>query len=317
MSGIFGQEFFILAGLFITVVLLTSGVFAMIASRDGVSRRMAKLAHGVADPSQPTLQFSRKMPGLSRFLRPIDKKVGPKNAEVRSTARKKLIRAGIYSPTATEFYFASRIALAVALPFFLMFIVPILFGNPSPNIILLIIFGGAVFGFYAPFIYVHARVQQRQKAVRNGLPDSLDLLLVCVEAGASLSGAFHRVGDELELIHPVVSEQFKLISLELQAGVGRAESLRNFADRTDVEEVHSLTTLLIQSETLGTSLARALRVHAEEMRNQRMLKAEERANKLPVKLALPLVLFILPCLMLVIMTPLIIRIFRVILTTGA
>ena len=146
-----------------------------------------------------------------------------------------------------------------------------------------------------------------------GLPDALDMLLVCVEAGASLSAAFRKVSLELEGVHPVLGEHMRMISLELQAGAGRAQALKNFGERSDVDDVRSLVTLLIQSEALGTSLSKSLRVHSEELRVARMLRDEEKANRLPATLSIPLVLFILPCLMMLIMTPIIIRVVRVLL----
>lgn len=317
MFDFLNQEFFILIGLFVSVVLLVTGLIGVFSSRDTVSKRMANAGQDASlMQSDQTLQFQGTSSRWSRFLRPIDKKIGPKNMAARSTVRRQLIRAGHYSPTATEIYFALRIILVFIVPPLAMLLSRMAFGNPSSAIIFTSIFGGAVLGFYLPFIYVHNQIGKRQQSVRDALPDALDLLLVCVEAGASLAGGFKRVSEELVKIHPIMAEQMNLISLELQAGIGRSDSLRNFADRVDIDEVKSLVTLLIQSETLGTSLARALRVHAGEMRSARMLVAEEAANKLPVKLSLPLVLFILPSLMTVIMTPLAIRIMRTLLTSG-
>jgi tight adherence protein C len=316
MPSFINQQTLVLFGIFATSVLIVFGLASLVFSRDQVSKRMSGSGRrSAAGAASQSLQFDDRASKWANLLAPINKKMGPKKTEVRSTVRKQLIRAGNYSHTATEIYFALRIVLAVAVPILALVLARLLLGNPSSNVILLAIVGGAIFGFYLPLLYVHAQIQKRQQAVREGLPDALDLLLVCVEAGSSLAGGFRRVGDELEKIHPIVSEQLLLISFELQAGVGRADSLRNFATRIEIEEVKSLTTLLIQSEQLGTSLARALRVYAEEMRGMRMIRAEEMANKLPVKLSLPLVLFILPCLMMVIMTPLAIRILRVLLQT--
>lgn len=301
----------IILGVFASSALLVFGAAAVLFNRDPVSRRMTEAKKKGLNPRGQSLQYEDRSSSWTKLLSPIDKKVGPKDEHARSTVRKQLIRAGIYSPAATEVYFSLRVVFAFVLPFLGLALVRTAIGELPPNTLLLTFIGGTVLGFYLPFLFVHNQIQKRQLAVRNGLPDALDLLLICVDAGSSLASGFKRVGEELERVHPIVAEQMRMISFELQAGVGRAESLNNFAERIDIDEVRSLTTLLIQSEQLGTSLARAMRVYASEMRTNRMLIAEEKGNKLPVKLSLPLVLFILPALMLTIMTPLIIRILRV------
>ncbi|TNE36554.1 MAG: type II secretion system F family protein [Alphaproteobacteria bacterium] len=301
---------------FVTIALLVFAIAAIFFGQDATARRMKEAQKKGLDPrGQTSLSQDNRLASWSKLLSPIDRRVGPKDKEVRSTARKQLIKAGFYNPSAVEIYFALRVLLALLLPFLGLVLVKIAAPSLTANVVLLIVIGGTVFGYFLPFLLVHNQIENRQQAVRDGLPDALDLLLICIDAGSSLASGFKRVGEEMESVHSVVAEQMTLISFELQAGVGRSEALRNFAERVDIDEVHSLTTLLIQSEQLGTSLARAMRVYAAEMRSNRMLDAEERGNKLPVKLALPLVLFILPSLMLTIMTPLIIRIFRVLLQT--
>ncbi|TNE57873.1 MAG: type II secretion system F family protein [Alphaproteobacteria bacterium] len=301
---------------FVTIALLVFAIAIIFFGQDATSRRMKEAQkRGLNPRGQTSLEQDSRIASWAKLLSPIDRKVGPKDKEIRSTARKQLIKAGFYGTSAVEIYFAMRILLALLLPFLGLVIVKLVAPSLTANIVLLIVIGGTVFGYFLPFLVVHNQIQNRQQAVRDGLPDALDLLLICIDAGASLASGFKRVGEEMESVHSVVAEQMNLISFELQAGVGRTDALKNFAERVDIDEVHSLTTLLIQSEQLGTSLARAMRVYAAEMRNNRMLAAEEKGNQLPVKLSLPLVLFILPSLMLTIMTPLIIRIFRVLLQT--
>jgi tight adherence protein C len=165
-------------------------------------------------------------------------------------------------------------------------------------------------GYLGPALYLSRRTQSRQLSVREGFPDALDMMLVCVEAGLGLAAAIERVGTELARANGVLAENLKLVGMETRAGKTRQEALRSLAARTGVDDVGSFVTMLIQTEQLGTSLAETLRVYAFEMRNRRMLRAEEQANKLPVKIVLPLAFCILPCLWIVIFTPLVIKIVR-------
>ena len=147
----------------------------------------------------------------------------------------------------------------------------------------------------------------------QGLPDALDLMVVCAEAGVGLDAAIHRVGEEMALNNKSLSDEFKVMSLELRAGKQRRDSLKDLAMRTDLEEVNNLSSMLIQTERFGTSIAQALRVHADVMRVSRFQRAEEVAAKLPVKLLFPMIFFILPSLFITILGPAVIRIFRTLL----
>jgi tight adherence protein C len=168
----------------------------------------------------------------------------------------------------------------------------------------------AMIGFYLPNLWIKMRISNRKEKMQQGLPDALDLMVVCVEAGTGLDAAINRVGEEMKLSNKVLSEEFRLMGMELRAGKQRRHALKNLALRTDLEDVNSLVTLLIQTEKFGTSLAQALRVHSDSMRTKRFQKAEEIAAKLPVKLMFPLVLFIFPSIFVVILGPAAIRIFR-------
>jgi len=169
----------------------------------------------------------------------------------------------------------------------------------------------ALIGFYLPNLWLRLKIARRKEKIIKGFPDALDLMVVCVEAGVGLDAAIYRVGEEMKLSNKVLSEEFKLLSLELRAGKQRGEALRNLALRTDLEDVNSLMTLLIQTEKFGTSIAQALRVYSDSMRTKRYQRAEEMAAKLPVKLVFPLVFFIFPSLFIVILGPAAIRIVRI------
>jgi tight adherence protein C len=205
--------------------------------------------------------------------------------------------------------------LSVGLPLIVVLAAPALTRTAPVQTVLLIGVLAGLIGLYFPHMWVAHRISARQQEAQDGFPDALDLLLVCVEAGLGLNAALHRVGQEIGKAHEVLGAQFDIVGLELRAGMSRELALRNLAERLGIDEVKSLVAILIQSDTLGTSIAQALRIHAEDMRKRRMLRAEEKAHKLPVKLSFPLVGFILPCLILTILTPAIIRIVRVLLPT--
>jgi tight adherence protein C len=168
---------------------------------------------------------------------------------------------------------------------------------------LVIAVGLAVVGLILPRGILDNRTNARKTEIENEFPDTLDLMVVCVESGLGLEGAFVRVGNETAESHPRVSKEFALVSYELQAGRTRAEALRHMAERTQVDMIASFVALLIQTDALGGSIAATLRTYSAEMRQHRMLKAEEKAMRLPVLLTIPLVLFILPVIMLAVMLP--------------
>jgi tight adherence protein C len=151
-------------------------------------------------------------------------------------------------------------------------------------------------------------VETRQHKIKEGLPDALDLLVVCVEAGQGLNAAMKRVSDDLSLSNPILAREMSLVNLEISAGLERETALRNLAERTGVDDVASLTSMLIQADRFGTSLATSLKVQSETLRTTRRQKLEELAAKTPVKLVFPLLLFIFPALMVVIIGPAAIRI---------
>jgi tight adherence protein C len=143
-----------------------------------------------------------------------------------------------------------------------------------------------------------------------GFPDALDLIVICVEAGLGLGPAIQRVGQELQMPHPELSEEFHLLSVELRTGMPRPQALRNFANRTGLEDVKTLVAILIQTDRFGTSIGDALRVHSDSMRKTRQFRAEELAAKLPVKMLFPLIFFIFPSFFVVILGPALLRIIR-------
>lgn len=168
----------------------------------------------------------------------------------------------------------------------------------------------ALAGFYLPNFVLQAKASQRKEIISKGLPDAIDLLVVCVDAGMGLDSAFNRVAKEIEFASPVLNQEFKLLNLELRAGKLRQDALQNLALRTGLDEINSLVTLLIQAEQFGTSVARTLRIYSDSFRTSRFNRAEEIAAKLPVKLLLPLIFFIFPSLFVVLVGPAAIKIYQ-------
>ena len=224
--------------------------------------------------------------------------------------RARLVAAGYNSPLAPKVFTAIRLGMLVVLP--TIFVSVVFLGGTEVSPFKLYLFGVAlaIFGLYAPNLFISAKADRRRDAIVNGFPDSLDLMLVCVEAGLGMEAAFDRVGREMQNSHPLVAEMLSIVTLELRAGSTREEALRNMATRTQVTEIRSFATLLIQSDKLGSSIGETLRVYASEMREKRRMRAEEKAHRLPVLLSVPLVACMLPVMIGVLMLPAIIRLER-------
>lgn len=212
-----------------------------------------------------------------------------------------LVRAGFRRADAPLIFMGSKVLTAIALP-----IVWMAFGYATArsvgNVMLFSVLMAFV-GFYLPTIYIALRQRQRHGEILSALPDSLDLMVVCVEAGLGLGAALQRVGVEIKLGSPQLSDELALVNQEMQTGVARTDALRNLAERTGVDDVYSLVAMLIQTDRLGTSVAQSLRAHAESMRTRRRQRAEQMARKASIKLAFPLVFMIFPALLVIILGP--------------
>lgn len=299
-------ELLILALVFAAVVLVVIGAAGALR-RDPALRRMS----GAVEAEQGgSIFYEKKQSKFLDILEPVQRQLAQSDQKQVGVVKSRLIQAGYYQPTAVEMYYSMRIVLALALAaaaaLALLFLLPPVGANGG----LILVLGGAAFGYYFPAFWLHLRIKTRQTAFRHGMPDAMDMILVGVEAGLSLPASIKHLCDEFADAHPIIAEQFRIVTLEFQAGKSRPDALASLARRMDVQEARVFSTMIAQAETLGTSLATTLRVLADEMRRDRMLKAETRAAELPVKMAIPLVLLIFPALFSVIMTPLVIRIVR-------
>lgn len=224
-------------------------------------------------------------------------KVMPKSASEVSVIQQRLIRAGYREDSTVKVFYGIKVLLP-------LFLVAVGFfsglGRANP----LMVYGLALaLGFLAPDFWLGHLISERQNKIRRALPDVLDLLVICIEAGLSLDQATLRTVEELDHSQPEICDEMSLVILEQRAGLPRAEAWKHFADRTDVDVVRSLVSVLVQAEKFGTSVAKTLRIHSDTLRTQRRQKVEELAAKTTVKLVFPLVLFIFPSLFLVTLGP--------------
>ncbi|MBD3729567.1 MAG: type II secretion system F family protein [Sphingomonadales bacterium] len=224
--------------------------------------------------------------------------------------RAKLKAAGYTHPSAPRVFTLVRLVLIFALPG--IFILFALLSRDPPGFFKIYVFGSilGLLGLYLPNLFVTAKADRRREAIVNGFPDCLDLLLVCIEAGLGIEAAMDRVGREMSRVHPEVAFLLSTTVLHLRAGATRQEAFRRLADSSAVDEINSFSTLLIQSDKLGTSISDTLRVYAAEMREKRRMRAEEKAYRLPVLISIPLVVFMLPVMIGVLMLPATVRVVR-------
>ena len=224
----------------------------------------------------------------------------PKSPKDMSRLQRRLAMAGYHGFTPALVYSLTEVALAV-LGFIIVFFVAGLRTGWLFGI------GGAVMGFLLPGFFVARKIAQRKKQIQNGLPDALDLLIVSVEAGLALDQAMLKCSEELAVSYPALAHEFAMINIETRAGKPRLEALKNFSRRTQVDDARALVTMLVQTDRFGTSVAQALRTHAEESRIKRRQRAEEKAAKLSVKLIFPLVFCLLPAFFVVVVGPALIK----------
>jgi tight adherence protein C len=243
---------------------------------------------------------------MSQGLTPIARLAQPMGEEELLLLRGRLARAGFRTAGATQLYLAAKVVLA------LLFMGGLLWLNAARQQPLPVVsawaVGAACLGFLLPNAWLESRVRSRMNEIDRGLPDALDLLVTCVEAGLGLDAALQRVALEMGLARPVLAEELTLTFLEVKAGVSRGDAYRRLAARTGVQDLKTLAATLHQTELFGTSVATALRIQAEGMRIHRMQRAEERSAMLSVKMTLPLVLCFLPSLLAVLIGPAIVNI---------
>jgi tight adherence protein C len=290
-----GFAFFTFFAIFL--LLLSGGL--LLFYREAMLQRM----HAVIRPRETQENVSGVMEYTGRALGGVVERfqnVLPKSQSEVSITQQRLIRAGIRSDSAVKKYYGAK----VVIPAILCILVTVTgIAAASPFITYLF---ALVAGFLAPDFWLSRKINTRQAAIRRGLPDVLDLLVICIEAGQSLDQATARTSEELRQAQPAITDELHVVVLEQRAGRARTDAWRHFAERTGVDAVRSLVSVLVQSEQFGTSAAKTLRIHSDTLRTQRRQKVEEQAAKTSVKLVFPLVFFIFPSLFLVTLGPAII-----------
>jgi tight adherence protein C len=289
-----------LAGVFASVALLSGLIANLVLQRSTAEHR--RLRAVTPAPTSVLLEQVQLAEATDPTLRQLSRIV-PKSPKDMTRLRRRLAMAGLYDLRHAIFYSLSELALPIVLGLAVLLSI-----GGRDGLVLGVI--AAVFGYLSPGIWLHRRTTLRQKKIRNGLPDALDLFIVCMEAGSSLDQALVKASEELEISHPDLTQELRFITTEIRAGKPRLEAFKNFANRTGVDDVRALVAMLVQTDRFGTSVAQALRTHASTSRTKRRQDAEERAGKVGVKLVFPLALCLFPAVYVVCMGPVAIRIYR-------
>jgi tight adherence protein C len=314
-----GVQLAILAAVFGGVLLLVRGAAVALGPRDAIERRLDRAVLDRGNRARIALRaYSDEVApyGIGHLIAPID----PRE---RLQLRQRLVRAGFRGGRAIANYYVLRALLGLVLPLPLVIGLTVAsLGAPDgakaaiPGLgitigtALLLAVGLQLLGFIGPPLWLRHRIAQRQEAIREGFPHALDMLQVAIEAGLGFDSALARVARELRHAHPALADEFAIVGLELRAGKARDQVLTNLAERTGVDAVSAFATVVMQSIAYGSGISGPLQVYAREMRHKRMMVAEEKANQLPVKMSVVMVLFLLPTLMLVALSPVMIRLVR-------
>lgn len=280
--------------LLIFLVIATGGL--LLFYREAMAQRLRDVVSPRGRQKRMKSVFQYTSSSLGDAMGHLQRILPRSQAEI-SVVQQRLVRAGFRAETAPKYLYGAKVLTPVFLC--LLFLVS---GAGSFNPFIMYAFALGI-GFIAPDFWLGRKIKQRQNQIRRGLPDVLDLLVICIEAGLSLDHATARTAQELERAQPPIADELGVVVLEQRAGVSRGEAWKHFADRTAVDSVRNLVNILIQSEKFGTSIAKTLRTHSETLRTQRRQKVEELAAKTTVKLVFPLVFFIFPSLFLVTLGP--------------
>lgn len=283
---------------FVTIALAVFAFGAAVASPSSVLGARLRALGSQQQAPEVKQAFKER---VERALDPLTKAIPLSPADV-SRNRAMLIQAGLREPRHVSYYLGSRIVLA-AIGFAG---VAAFTGFANPPLLI----GITGLGFILPRFILKRMIRDRQRRIRLGLPDALDLTVICVEAGLALDQALMRVGQDLHHAHSDLSDEFHLVNLEMRAGKPRAEALRNLVDRTGVDDIRSLVGTLIQTDRFGTSVTQALRVYSDSLRTERRQRAEEQAAKTTIKMIPPLVVFVLPSIIFVTIGPAVISLIR-------
>ncbi len=306
----------VLAVIFISVVGLVLGVGLWLSRDEVLGRRLGRLSDDPEKPGSLAQADDGWRVTVARVIEPIAWLSTPKEDWASSNFRIRFMQAGLRGPGWPVIFFGAKTLLTLSLPGLLILYRSVL-SEPSaaPTMALAMLLLPAAVGYYLPNLVLALLTRSRQHSLEEALPDAVDLIRVCVEAGLGLDAAMGRAGAEMDLYSHTLADELRLVMLDLRVGSTRERALQNFARRTGVEDVASFVTILLQSERFGTDVAESLRVLSETMREHRKVRLEERAAKIPLKLLFPLIFLIFPALFVVLLGPAGIGIYRVLLPT--
>ncbi|MBK9083213.1 MAG: type II secretion system F family protein [Rhizobiales bacterium] len=283
------------------VVAVTLGLFlADVIGRRREIRRRAAMAEVKRGGAPQTSGGRRRLDGL---VRSIDGNLGERDEQAVKVLRAKLQRAGLFDPRAVSWFFAARLCAAVCLAAVAYLVAPMIAEQIGSLALTEVVVGALGLGYFVPLLALDRLIRRRQAEYRQGFPDVMDLMIVCAQAGLSMEAGLARIAKEIELGYPRLAANLQMATLEIRGGKTLSKAIESMAHRLGVEEALSFANLLQQSEEIGASLSQSLRAYSDDMRNKRMMKAEEKAQSLPAKLVVPLMLFIFPVLLVVIALP--------------
>ena len=294
---------------FLAAGTLAFSLMAFVRVRGAVKKRASRMMD--EDERKPNAARSLRYSSLKAVAHLIEyttKHYADTNGDNLKVLRKRLIQAGIYDPRGVAFFFIGRTALAVGLAVALFLILP-MFGVHHSSFFWLMVIVGGIAGYVGPSIYIDKRISARTLEHRSGFPDFMDLLVVCADSGLSMEASLERVGRELGDSYPSLTANIHMTNLEIRAGRSLKDALERFAERLALEEARSFATLINQSIDLGSSITDAMRVYSEDMRHQRLSRAEEKAYALPAKLAVPMMVCIFPVIFVVILLPVFVKLY--------
>ena len=281
-------------------VSVAGGGFFVMREAGLRARRRSRLVSDAGGQDVPSAG-AEALSGVIAKVRQVGDRMAIQDPARASALRTQLMQAGFFNREAVTYYLGARVVTLGAAALATLLILPLTHGKGMLGVGVAAMF--SIAALLGPEQVIKARIKSRETEYRNGFPDLLDLLVASVEAGLSLDAAVGRITDELVRRYPHLAEHLKLLTLELRAGRSRRDVWMRLADRLGIDEARAFATMLRQSEEMGTSLGDTLRVFADEMRNKRMMRAEEKALALPAKLTVPLILFIFPCLLGVLILP--------------
>ncbi len=300
----------ILVVIFGIVALVVFVISNLTSRRLQVTRELAAMSADTTSPTAESLTRKRNEGAWAKLAKKIEEAGLNLGDSAETEVSKQLKAAGYMSPTAPRVYTLVRLLMIFVFPG--LYLLAAFNSADPPSVVRMYITCGLlmVLGLYVPNLFIRAKAERRRQEIVNGFPDALDLMLVCVEAGLGLESTLDRVGREVVTSHPRIATMLTQTTLRMRAGETREDALRKMGDEAGVDEIRSFSTLLVQSDKLGTSLAQTLRVYAAEMREARRLRAEEKAHRLPVLISVPLVVFMLPSMIGVLTLPAIVRAIR-------